>query len=98
MSYKISVEAAADLENSWLYTFDKWSLEHADRCVNLIFDEIEYLSTSPASGKDLSHIREKYRSSKVKSHIVFYRQVANHAIEIVRVLHQQMDIQHHLTD
>jgi len=41
MSYRISVKASEDIKNIWLYTFENWSQEQADRYVNLIFDEIE---------------------------------------------------------
>ena len=93
MSYKISVQASEDIENIWLYTFENWSLEQADRYVKLIFEEIEYLADNPNSGKDFNHIRKNYRCSKVKSHIIFYRYTDKHNnIEIIRVLHQRMDI------
>ena len=99
MIYKISVKATEDIENIWLYTFENWSLEQADRYVNLIFDEIEYLAENPKSGKDYNHIRKNYRCSKVKSHIVFYRIVEKQTeIEIIRVLHQQMDIENRLKE
>lgn len=99
MSYKISVQASEDIENIWLYTFENWSLEQADRYVNLIFDEIEYLANNPKSGKDFNHIRKNYRSSKVKSHIIFYRLVdEQNNIEIIRVLHQRMDIENRLNE
>ena len=82
MSYKISIKAAEDIEDIWLYTFENWSLEQADRYVNLIFDEIEYLSHHPTTGKDFGHIRQNYGGSKVKSHIIFYRFAVGHpAIE-----------------
>ena len=99
MIYKISAKATEDIENIWLYTFENWSLEQADRYVNLIFDEIEYLAENPKSGKDYNHIRKNYRCSKVKSHIVFYRIVEKQTeIEIIRVLHQQMDIENRLKE
>jgi len=44
MRYKISIEAQNDLENIWLYTFENWSTEQADRYYDLILDEIEYLA------------------------------------------------------
>jgi len=71
----------------------------ADRYVNLIFDEIEYLANNPLSGKDYNHIRKGYRCSKVKSHIVFYR-IADkqNEIEIIRVLHQRLDIEGRLKE
>ena len=99
MSYRISVKAAEDIEHIWVYTFEHWSLEQADRYVNLIFDEIEYLAEHPASGRDLQHIRKNYRCSKVKSHIVFYRQNDQRSeIEVIRVLHQSMDTERHLDE
>lgn len=40
MNYKISQEANRDIENIWVYTFKNWSLEQADRYLNLIIDEL----------------------------------------------------------
>jgi toxin ParE1/3/4 len=70
MKYKISKEALSDLEKIWLYTFETWSLEQADRYINLLMDEIEYLTLNPKSGKDYSHVRRGYFSSRVKSHVL----------------------------
>ena len=97
MNFKISNEAQIDLENIWLYTFETWSKEQADRYFNLIFEEIEYLTQNPNSGKDYSHIREGYYRSKVKSHFIFYRiNLKENVLEIIRILHQQMDIENRL--
>ncbi|PZF74314.1 type II toxin-antitoxin system RelE/ParE family toxin [Taibaiella soli] len=99
MNYKISVKALDDIENIWLYTFENWSVEQADRYANLIFDEIEYLADYPNSGKDLGHIRKNYRCSKVKSHLIFYRYMEKQSsIEIVRILHERMQIENRLDD
>lgn len=99
MNFKISKEAQFDLENIWLYTFETWSKEQADRYFNLIFEEIEYLTLNPTSGKDYSHIRKGYYCSKVKSHFIFYRiNLKENAIEIIRILHQQMDIENRLNE
>ena len=61
-------EAIHDLEEIWFYTFKTWSQEQADRYHSLISKEIEFLATKPESGKILDHLRQGYRSSKVKSH------------------------------
>lgn len=99
MTYKISNEAENDLENIWLYTFENWSKGQADRYYNLILDEIEYIAESPEAGKDYSHVRKGYLRSKVKSHFIFYKINKNeNLIEIIRVLHQQMDIESRLND
>ena len=66
--YKISVEAKKDLEKIWAYTFDTWSIEQADRYINQIFEEIEYISTKPEQGKDFGYVRKGYLRTKVKLH------------------------------
>ena len=47
-------EALSDLEEIWLYTFETWSLEQADRYYELIIKEIDFLSKKPKSGKNLN--------------------------------------------
>ena len=99
MKCKISKEAEKDLEKIWLYTFETWSLEQADYYYDLLIDEIEYLAENPKSGMDFSQIRKGYVRSRVKSHFIFYRvSIKSDEIEIMRILHQQMDIDSQLTE
>lgn len=99
MKHKLSVKASEDIESIWLYIFGNWSLEQADRYINLIFDEIEYLSGNPNSGKDFSHVRKNYRCARVKLHLIFYRLIEKLSeIEVIRVLHQRMDIENRLSE
>ena len=97
MNYKISVEAGIDLEKIWVYTFESWSLEQGDRHLNQIFEEIEYISNKPENGKDFSYVRKNYMRTKVRSHFIFYKiSKKTKKVEIIRVLHQQMDIENRL--
>ena len=99
MRYIISHQANQDLENIWLYTFENWSVEQADRYSELIMDEIEYISTNPDSGIDFSSIRKGYYRSRIKSHFIFYRiNKKNNVVEIIRILHQRMDIENRLKE
>ena len=99
MKYRISKEAQNDLEKIWIYTFEIWSVEQADRYINLIMDEIEYLTINPKSGMDYSHVRKGYFRSRVKSHFIFYKiNLKVNELEIIRILHQQMDIESRLSD
>lgn len=97
LPYIISKKAIADLDEIWYYTVEKWSAEQANRYYVLIFQEIDYICKRPLSGKSLNDIRKGYRVSKVKSHLVFYK-VVNETIEIIRILHQRMDIETHLNE
>jgi toxin ParE1/3/4 len=91
VKYRLTNEAVKDLEEIWSYTKHKWSLEQADRYYNLIIDEIEFIASNPLLGRSIDYIKEGYRSTKVKSHVVFYKQQQDETILVVRILHQAMD-------
>ena len=97
LSYTISKKAVSDLELIWKYTAENWSVEQANRYYQLIFDEISYICKKPDSGRSISHIREGYRVPKAKSHLIFYR-VVNNIVEVIRILHERMDIESRLGD
>jgi toxin ParE1/3/4 len=99
MKYKITTLATQDLENIWLYTFENWSNEQADRYLNLIINEIEYVAQMPESGFDFSSVRKGYYRSRIKSHFIFYRiDKKEDVVEIIRILHQRMDIENILNE
>ncbi|MCA4894240.1 MAG: type II toxin-antitoxin system RelE/ParE family toxin [Cytophagales bacterium] len=97
-AYKISSQALIDLEQIWLYTFKNWSIEQADRYYNLLINEMEYVSQNQESGKSMNHIKNGYRASKVKSHLIFYKTSSESEIEIIRILHERMDIENRLKE
>lgn len=88
----ISSEALSDLENIWIYTSKKWSKEQADRYYSLLIDEIQFLRTNYYTGKSAEYIRPGYRASFVKSHIIFYKIIDDQKLEIIRILHQSVNI------
>ena len=99
MNYKISLEAEKDLEKIWLYPFEMWSLEQADYYFNLLLNEIEYLAENPKNGQNFEEVRKGYFRSRVKSHFIFYRiNLKEEIVEIIRILHQQMDIETHINE
>lgn len=98
MRYLISEKANQDIEKIWLYTYENWSIEQADRYYNLILDEIEFIAENFESGKSVDYIKKGYRASLVKSHIIFYKKSKNNVVEIIRVLHQRMDIEHRIDE
>jgi len=92
LDYSISKKALIDLEEIWVFTYENWSIEQADRYYNLIISEIEYICKHPNSGISYSTIKDGYKASKVKSHLIFYKLDSKNSIEIIRILHQSMDI------
>ncbi len=98
MKFEISKKAIDDLNNIWLYTFENWSKEQADRYYNLIIDEIEFIAKNFEYGKSMEYIRAGYRATKIKSHLIFYRLSSKNTVEIIRILHQRMDVENRLSD
>jgi toxin ParE1/3/4 len=56
-----------------------------------------YTAENFESARDFGQIRKGYRYSKVKSHLVFFRKTKAEEIEVVRVLHEIIDIEKQLT-
>jgi toxin ParE1/3/4 len=46
----------------------------------------------------MNHIKNGYRASKVKSHLIFYKTSSESEIEIIRILHERMDIENRLKE
>jgi len=96
MKYKISSKAQSDLINIWEFTLDNWSVDQADQYYNLIIDKIRDLCNKPDLGRKYDQIRKDYWGINIKSHIVFYKINKEEIIEVIRILHQRMDLQSRL--
>ena len=91
--YRLSREALLDLEEIWLYTYENWSIEQADRYLELIFDEIDYVCNNIKIGKNINDFRKGYLVVKVKAHLIFYKiSETDSTVDIIRILHERMDI------
>lgn len=86
--------AETDLEEIWHYTFEHWSADQADDYVSDLITTMKHLARGNKVGRACA-VREGYFQYATASHIVFYR-VTNTALDVVRVLHQRMDVERHL--
>lgn len=97
-AYIISEKALEDINNIWIYTAENWTVKQADRYYNLIIDEIEYIVDNLDMARDFGEIRKSYRYSKVKSHLIFFKKDKTNEIEVVRILHERMNIENRLAE
>ena len=88
--YRLTPQAERDLEEIWLYTFENWSAEQADRYHSQIMAAIEGLAGGSKQGRAIDDIRPGYRKLAVASHFLFYRIADAGMIDIIRILHQRM--------
>jgi toxin ParE1/3/4 len=104
--YRLSPRAERDLEEIWLYTEGRWSAAQADRYTAALIDTIEELAANPTKGRPADNIRPGYRKQSAGAHFIFYRQVPPDqvppgqvpGIEVIRILHQSMDVPTRLSE
>lgn len=95
-NYRISRQAIRDLENIWLYTYRNWSKAQADKYYASIISGIEFIGKNTICGKSVDHLRKHYRVFGIKSHLIFYKRLNAETVEIVRILHNRMDVESYL--
>ena len=91
----LSPAAQADIDDIWDYTADNWSIEQADRYVLQIREACASISPRAKEGRSMDDIRMGYRKLPIGSHFIIFRLVDD-VVEIIRILHQRIDIPSHL--
>lgn len=96
MKVRLSAAARRDLSGIWTYSAKRWDEAQADRYVRLFAESFDGLASGTITGRGADDIRTGYFKLTVGSHFIFYRMGAHDVIEVVRILHQRMDIDRHL--
>ncbi|WP_121357595.1 type II toxin-antitoxin system RelE/ParE family toxin [Flavisolibacter nicotianae] len=90
--YLLTNKAVEDLSKIWEHTYEVWLDSQADKYYELLTSSFQDLVQNPALGKNYDEIDQAILGLPVGKHIVFYRGVKSSDIEIVRILHQRMDL------
>jgi toxin ParE1/3/4 len=88
-----SPEAEDDLVSIWRHGAEAWTEELADNHLFKIEAACDRLLDDPMVGRPRHELMTGMRSLPVRPHVVFY-QLSKRTIEVVRVLHQRMDVEH----
>ena len=79
--------AKSELEDSWCYIFQHWSVDQASR----YHRDLAPVMDAPGRGDKVGRVctvRDGYRQYAVRTHIVFYRETET-TPDVTRVLHQR---------
>lgn len=90
--YILSPAARADLNEIWDYSARHWGADQADSYIRAIRDACAALADGSRQGRAIDDIRAGYRKLAVQSHFLFYRLTDTGLIDVVRILHQRMDV------
>jgi toxin ParE1/3/4 len=89
-------EAIDDLNDIWNYTFANWSENQADNYYSSIKFACNQIGQNPELGRIYNEINENLLGLKTGKHIIFYCLKSNDEIEIIRILHERMDLNNRL--
>jgi len=91
-------EAIDDLNNIWEYTFVKCSEFQADKYYETIKFACKEIGRNPKLGKEYTEISRSLLGLKSGKHIIFYQKISENEIEVIRILHQRMELKDRLTE
>jgi len=90
--YRLTRIADQDLTEIWMNSRENWGMTQADKYLSELETCFIELASHPGLGKHRPEIRSGYHSIPKNHHIIFYRQ-QQECIEIIRILHQRMDME-----
>jgi toxin ParE1/3/4 len=88
--YRLTRQAAADLNDIYLYTFETFGEIQAERYVEDMYGCIALIAENPRLGRMASFIRPGIFHFTHRSHSIYYKPESD-GVLIVRVLHDRMD-------
>jgi toxin ParE1/3/4 len=75
-----------------------WSESQADDYYELLIKTCKELSQNPAIGKNYDEIAKEIFWFRVGRHIIFYRVSKPEEIEVIRILHERMDLKNRIAE
>ncbi len=97
---KVILRQAAidDLNDIWIYTFEEWSEKQADKYYATLEFACMQIGKNPELGKEYDGINHNLLGLRTGKHIIFYQVISKNEIEVIRILHEQMDLKNRLNE
>ncbi len=89
-------EAIDDLNTIWEYTFEQWSEIQADHYYAMLKLACKEIGKNPGIGKEYDTIAQHVFGLHSGRHIIFYRHIERGEIDVIRILHERMDLKFRL--
>lgn len=96
---RVTRKAVDDLSDIWNYTTDRWSEQQANTYYELLIAFCRKLADTPVLfGQGHKEFGEKMYGFMVNKHIIFYRILDDRIMEVVRILHERVDLSNKFAD
>lgn len=90
--------AIDDLNDIWVYTLEEWSENQADKYYATLKLSCIQIGDNPNLGKVYDGISRNLLGIKSGKHIIFYQLISEDEIEVIRILHEQMDLKNKINE
>ena len=97
-SFMITRAALGDLREIAKYTLSTWGKEQEAAYIRGLFTFFERIARNDTPNRDLSALVPECFSCKISHHLVVFRWLDDGRPEIIRILHEKMDIPQRLLD
>jgi toxin ParE1/3/4 len=93
--YRLSRPARGDLGEIWRYSAATWGTERADTYIDAMISRFVWLAVNRPLWRERSDVRPGLYSYPQGRHVILFRERSG-AMDIVRILHDRMDIRRHV--
>ena len=90
--FRLTPAAQADLAKIWDYSVETWGLAQAESYIRDIESACRKLVGGVMVSRDAGHVRAGYRKARVGHHFLYFIVADDGGIEIMRILHERMDV------
>ena len=95
--FDLTRTAQADLKSIARYTQERWGVRQRNTYLKEVDQVFRTLAKNPLIGRACDDIREGYRKFPHGSHVIFYKQLGEDELLIVRILHGTMDVESNIS-
>ncbi|WP_404346010.1 type II toxin-antitoxin system RelE/ParE family toxin [Vreelandella venusta] len=78
------------------FTTGRWEKRQRDKYLRQLDDAFKLLAHQPDIGRDADDKKPGYKKFRQGSHIIFYRAGTESRIVVIRILHNNMDLEEHI--
>ena len=97
-TFKVTRKTVTDLIAIGQFTQKEWGRAQRNIYLKQLDSCFKQLAKNPELGASCDYIKDGYRKFPQGSHLVFYRQDSEGTLEIIRVLHKNMDVESKFDD
>ena len=92
-TFLLTCKAKNDLKDIARFTQKRWGREQRNKYLMLLDKSFHELANNPSMGRSCNEIKSGYLKFPTGSHVIYYQNKETSQVEIVRILHESMDVE-----